>query len=190
MNTLEWGFFLKSWQNEVMLLISLIPDHVLDQQAKANQFADQPMRPPADKDAVYAAQSRLKVNLPEELVSFYLASNGWSQYGFDEYSLKILPIADLCYLSASEQVRDEVFGYADFPEGGAQGGFFRKSDLNNVVIISDHDSGCYLASVSGPSTGECAVVRWHAAPQLFSSFEDLMVSEKVRCLEGLRSLLD
>lgn len=191
MNRSEWGGFLSSWKDEALLLVSLIPDYVLDQQAKTELFPGQPMKDAATHDAVSAAQSRLGCELPVDLADFFLTSNGWVQYGFDEHDLEVLAIGDIFYLAdADKPLREGVSAYAENVVDDAYRNFFRSCDLGKVAFLSDHKSGCYLVNLAGPFAGECAVVRWHAAPQLFSSFSDLMVSERVRCLNGIRSMLD
>jgi hypothetical protein len=191
MNRSEWAVFLRSWQDEVLLLISLIPDYVLDKQAKMELFSSRPMKEPAAHYAVSTTELKLDCELPLELAEFFLASNGWFQYGFDEHDLEVLAIRDINYLSASDKaLREGVSAYAESVGSGADRNFFHARDMDRVALISDHKSGCYLVSLAGPFAGECAVVRWHAAPKLFSSFSNLMMSERHRCLNGLRSLLD
>lgn len=191
MNRLEWNDFLSSWQDEALHLISLIPEHVLDQQAKAALFSGRPMSESASLDTVSAAQLRLGYDLPVELTDFFLTSNGWVQYGFDEHDLEILAIEDAYFLlDAGKALREGLSAYAESQGGSSERNFFRNSDLDKVVLLSDHKSGCYLVNLAGPFAGECVVVRWHAAPQLFSSFSNLMIFERVRCLNGLRSMLD
>lgn len=191
MNRSEWSDFLSAWQDEAMLLVSLIPDHVLDQQARADLFPSNPMKAPATDHEISVAQSRLECDIPDELSHFFLASNGWLQYGFDEHDLEVLPVSGIYYLAnADRQLREGVSGYTESVGEGARRNFFRGSDLGKAAFLSDHKSGCYLVNLAGPFAGECAVVRWQSAPQLFASFSDLMVSEKNRCLDGLRSMLD
>lgn len=191
MNVEEWTEFLLSWQGEAEHLISLIPNYVLDEKTKAELFRNRPMSMPADMDAINAAESRLLSKIPVDLASFFLVSNGWHQYGFDEHDLTILPIKDIYSLSAAdEHLRSGISGYATCSPVKDDRNFFREEDLGGVVVVSDHMSGCYLLNLIGQRAGESSVVRWHAAPQLFATFSELMLSERDRCLNGLRSMLD
>lgn len=84
-----------------MLLVSLIPDHVLGQQAREDLFAKNPMKAPATGYEISVAQSRLECDLPIDLRHFFLASNGWLQYGFDEHDLEVLAVSEIYYLASA-----------------------------------------------------------------------------------------
>lgn len=190
MTSTEWSAFLLSWQEEVELIVSLIPDDVLGSADKVRMFGEMPMALPANGAAIEATQIALGLSLPDDVANFYLASDGWRQYGFDEHDLTVLPLASLHRLAAAgSDLRESVSGYVgSTPDGGVRN-FFRADDLRDAVVLSDHLSGCYLVSLNASSLGECSVVRWHSAPKLFPSFSDLMISERKRCLNGLRSML-
>jgi hypothetical protein len=184
----NWADLLTSWQSEAKLLVSLIPDSIVDEKDKPEQLPTDLLRGPATDFEIAAAHEKIGGSLPRDLIDFYSSSNGWHQLAFDEYDLDIVPVGSVKRLAeVDSSLKASIADYATEADDGRN--FFRREELDNVVLLSDHRSGCYLVNVSGLNAGQCCVVRWKSSPQLFGSFYDLMESERQRCLNSLREML-
>jgi hypothetical protein len=185
---INWSEFLTSWQSEAKLLVSLIPNSIVDEKDKPEQLPTDLLCQQATDLEIAAAHERLGGSLPRDLIDFYSSSNGWHQLAFDEYDLDILPVGSVNRLAEMDgALTASIADYATEADDGRN--FFRKEELSNVVLVSDYRSGCYLVNISGRNVGQCCAVRWKSSPQLFGSFYDLMESERQRCLNSLREML-
>jgi hypothetical protein len=171
-------------------VLSLVPESVISAAERADQYSMSPMRAGAPPDVVEQVNRRLGGRLPRDLLSFYSVSDGWHQYGFDECDLDVLQIQELSALPfVAESVRNAAISYASSDPEHAVFRRFRESD---VVVLGHCRSGMYLMDLSAEvqSAAERAyVIRFHATPKRFHSFSAMMIAERNRCLQSLRSLL-
>ena len=192
----NWREFLTAWEEEAKLIVSLIPESVVEEQERAERFPTRLMRDAAAPEDVRGSIGKLGRPLPLDMREFYLASNGWYQLGFDEYDLEILSATNLYRLAEAEsRVVSAVMSYAnDGSIVGVGSEIYKTSDADSLVVLSDASpSGLYLAVIDDRASADtcpCYVLRYQSAPRKFGSFGALMKFERDRCLNSLRSLLD
>lgn len=186
-----WKGFLSQWQSDVRFVCSLMPDDRYSEDERRAVESIVLTHAPASFEQIEAAERRLGLQLDDSLKSFYLASNGWLQYGFDANDLIIRPVEDVRPLTSedADYVRD-VGSYFTGVKYGPERRFFESKYLSTALIVSDIcNDGCYLANRRDDESWEFGIVFFESAPKYFSTFEALMRFENNRCLNNLRSLL-
>jgi hypothetical protein len=187
-----WREFLRDWQEEVRYICTLLPDERYESE-KDRLEAERIVlvRPPAPESSVGDAERRLGVALEGGLRSFYLESNGWYQYSFDAENLVVSSVEGIRFLK--DCPKDFVGDVAEYFTGSDYGrdlAFIEKKYVNSALILSEINSdGCYLANRRNDGSWEYGIVFFESAPVLFNSFDDLMKSERNRCVNNLRALL-
>ncbi|MEZ5440246.1 MAG: SMI1/KNR4 family protein [Lysobacterales bacterium] len=178
---MNWRSILSEWEAEARSAIDAIPDCVLSSQERSEVFSEEMFRVGSDGDAVQSAESRLGLVLPEDLKAFYQTSNGWKQYGFDEYDLTILPVESIVRLRDFKgDLLDRVSEYNLCDDPGSL-----------ILLTDDCPSGVYVLGIknqNGSSNYSAVVLRFHSHPPFYLSFSDLMNSERQRCLKSLRGM--
>lgn len=188
---MDWSAFLGAWQSEVRFLISLMPEERYSSDERQRLAHIELVNSPADVSEIEAAECLARSAFSDEHRAFYLASNGWLQYGFDSLDLQVLPAAAVRPLANAEKdyFRD-VAAYFSGDIYGSDRRFFDQSSLSNAILLTEEcNDGCYIGSKDSSGNWKYGVVLFHGKPTLFNSFGELMMSEKERCLTNLRSLL-